>query len=736
MGLANGDGLTGGLATAATGTSNVGSYAITQGDLAASSNYALTYVQANLAVTQRALTITADARSRIYGEANPALTYSIGGMGLANGDGLIGGLATAATGTSNVGSHAITQGDLAASSNYAVTYAGADLTVTPRAITITAHAGGRIYGDANPALAYSVGGMGLVNGDSLSGSLATSATSSSNVGSYPITQGDLAASSNYAVSYVGASFTIAQRAITVTADAKGRAYGDANPALTWQVTTGSLAAGDSLTGSLATVATSASNVGSYAITQGDLAASSNYAMTYVGASLAVSQRAITVTADARSRTYGEANPALTYSIGGMGLANGDSLTGGLATAATGTSNVGSYAITQGDLAASSNYALTYVGASLALTQRAITITADAKSRIYGDANPALTYSIGGMGLANGDSLTGGLATAATGTSNVGSHAITQGDLAASSNYAITYLGASLAVTRRAITVTADAKSRVYGDADPALTWQVTGGSLVNGDSLSGGLATAATGTSTVGSYAITQGTLGNANYAVTFAGAALAVTPREITVIADARSRIYGEANPALTYTVGGMGLVNGDSLSGALATAATGLSGAGSYAIALGSLANANYAITGFAGASLTVTPRPVTITAFDLAKSFGQPDPALAYNVGGMGLVNGDQVTGALAREAGETVGSYAILQGSLALSANYLLTFQPGRLSVSPVPAPVAISQLATLAAPAPPQSGSGGTTVLDSLTQDGADGTGSSCRAQPAGGMTCP
>ena len=737
--LAAGDSLTGNLATAATGASNVGSYAVAQGDLAASSNYALNYVGATLVVTQRALTITADAKSRIYGEANPALTYSVGGMGLVAGDSLTGGLATAATTTSNVGGHAIMQGDLAASSNYAVTYVGASLSVTRRALTITADAKNRVYGDANPALTYSVGGLGLVNGDSLTGGLATAATSGSNVGSYAITQGDLAASANYAVTYTGASLAISQRAITVTADARSRAYGDANPALTWQVTSGSLATGDTLSGGLATSATGTSNVGSYAIAQGDLAASANYALTYVGASLAVTQRAITVTADARSRAYGEANPALTYSVGGMGLANGESLTGGLATAATSTSNVGSYAITQGDLAASSNYALTYVGAGLAVTQRTLTVIADAKTRIYGDANPALTYSIGGMGLANGDSLTGSLATAATGTSNVGSYAVTQGDLAASSNYAVTYVGAGLTVTQRAITVAADARSRIYGDANPALTWQVTSGSLINGDSLSGSLATAATSTSHVGTYAITRGTLGNDNYAVTYAGADLAVTQRQITITADAKSRIYGEANPALTYSVGGMGLVNGDALSGALATAATGLSGIGAYAIAQGSLANANYAITAFAGADLTVTPRPVTITAFDLAKSFGQPDPTLAYGIGGLGLVNGDQITGALTRDAGETVGSYAILQGSLALSSNYLMTFQPGRLTVSPVPAPVAISQLASLSAPPPVPSGSGGTAVLDGLTgSPAADGTGTgiSCRPQPAGGMTCP
>ena len=161
-----------------------------------------------------------------------------------------------------------------------------------------------------------------------------------------------------------------------------------------------------LSGALATSATTASNVGVYGITQGTLAASGNYALNYTGANLTVGQRAITVTADAKSRAYGDANPALTYQVGGSGLANGDTLSGALATSATTASNVGAYGITQGTLAASGNYALNYTGADLTVGQRALTVTADAKSRAYGDANPALTYQVGGSGLANGDSAVG------------------------------------------------------------------------------------------------------------------------------------------------------------------------------------------------------------------------------------------------------------------------------------------------------------------------------------------
>ena len=411
---------------------------------------------------------------RAYGDANPAFTYTFYGLHTGDTSAILAGLSlsTTATTTSNVGSYAITAGGSVVSTAgqaYRLIQTPAALTVTPRAITVTADAQSRIDGDANPTLTYQVGGSGLVNGDTLSGALATSATTASNVGTYGITQGTLAASSNYTLSsFTGANLTVTARAITVTADAQSRAYGDANPALTYQVGGSGLVNGDTLSGALATSATTASSVGTYGITQGTLAASSNYTLSsFAGANLTVTARAITVTADAQSRAYGDANPALTYQVGGSGLVNGDTLSGALATSATTASNVGTYGITQGTLAASGNYTLSsFAGANLTVTARAITVTADAQSRAYGDANPTLTYQVGGSGLVNGDTLSGALATSATTASNVGTYGITQGTLAASGNYALNYTGDNLTVTQRAITVTADAKSRAYGDVNP------------------------------------------------------------------------------------------------------------------------------------------------------------------------------------------------------------------------------------------------------------------------------
>ena len=88
-----------------------------------------------------------------------------------------------------------------------------------------------------------------------------------------------------------------------------------------------------------------------------MAASGNYALNYSSAYLTVAQRAITVTADAKSRAYGEVNPALSDQGCGSGLVIGDTLSGALATSGTVASNVGTYGIGQGTLAASGQAAL-------------------------------------------------------------------------------------------------------------------------------------------------------------------------------------------------------------------------------------------------------------------------------------------------------------------------------------------------------------------------------------------
>ncbi len=600
-GVVNGDGITatfssaGDAAGAVVGTDG---YTITDalsdpnGKLA---NYTVHEMDASLTVSARAVTVTADALSKTYGNADPALTYKVTAGSLVSGDAFSGALTRVAG--ENVGAYAITQGTLALSSNYSLTYVGANLTISARAVTVTADALSKTYGAADPALTYKVTAGSLVTGDAFTGAL--SRVAGENVGAYAITQGTLALSSNYSLTYVGANLTISARAVTVTADALSKTYGNADPALTYKVTAGSLVSGDAFSGALSRVA--GENVGAYAITQGTLVLSSNYTLTYVGANLTINARAVTVTADALSKTYGAADPALTYKVTAGALVSGDAFSGAL-TRVVGE-NVGSYAITQGTLALSSNYSLTYVGANLTITARAVTVTADALSKTYGAADPALTYKVTAGSLVTGDAFTGSLSRVAG--ENVGSYAITQGTLALSSNYSLTYVGANLTITARAVTVTADALSKTYGAADPALTYKVTAGALVSGDAFSGSLSRAAG--ENVGAYAITQGTLAlSSNYTLTYVGANLTINKATLTVTANNATKVYGQANPAFSDTI--TGYVNNDPstvVSGvaSLTTNATTASSPGAYTITAsqGTLGATNYTFA-FQTGTLTV--------------------------------------------------------------------------------------------------------------------------------------
>ncbi|HCW0278445.1 TPA: filamentous hemagglutinin N-terminal domain-containing protein [Pseudomonas aeruginosa] len=675
---------------------NVGVYGINQGGLGlVSANYDLSYQGNNLTITKALLNVIADAKTKVYGDADPSLTYQV--SGLKNGDtagAVLNGGSLSRVAGENVGVYGINQGDLALNSgNYDLSYQGNNLTITKALLNVIADAKTKVYGDADPALTYQV--SGLKNGDTAGAVLnggSLSRVAGENVGVYGINQGGLGlVSANYDLSYQGNNLTITKALLNVIADAKTKVYGDADPSLTYQVS--GLKNGDSagsiLTGGLNRAA--GENVGVYGINQGDLALNSgNYDLSYQGNNLTITKALLNVIADAKTKVYGDADPALTYQV--SGLKNGDTagavLNGGSLSRVAGE-NVGVYGINQGDLALNSgNYDLSYQGNNLTITKALLNVIADAKTKVYGDADPSLTYQV--SGLKNGDSagsiLTGGLNRAAG--ENVGVYGINQGDLALNSgNYDLSYQGNNLTITKALLNVIADAKTKVYGDADPSLTYQVSG--LKNGDSagsiLTGGLNRAAG--ENVGVYGINQGdlALNSGNYDLSYQGNNLTITKALLNVIADGKTKVYGDADPSLTYQVSG--LKNGDTagavLNGGSLSRVAG-ENVGVYGINQGGLGlvSGNYDLA-YQGNNLTITKALLNVIADGKTKVYGDADPSLTYQVSG--LKNGDSagsiLTGGLNRDAGENVGVYGINQGGLVLtSGNYDLAYQGNDLTIT--------------------------------------------------------
>ncbi|HGP0019092.1 TPA: MBG domain-containing protein, partial [Pseudomonas aeruginosa] len=713
-GLRNGDSagsiLTGGLNRDA--GENVGVYGINQGDLALNSgNYDLSYQGNNLTITKALLNVIADAKTKVYGDADPSLTYQV--SGLKNGDtagAVLNGGSLSRVAGENVGVYGINQGDLALNSgNYDLSYQGNNLTITKALLNVIADAKTKVYGDADPSLTYQV--SGLKNGDTAGAVLNGGGlvrVSGENVGNYAIQQGGLGlVSGNYDLAYQGNNLTITKALLNVIADAKTKVYGDADPSLTYQVS--GLKNGDSagsiLTGGLNRAA--GENVGVYGINQGDLALNSgNYDLSYQGNNLTITKALLNVIADGKTKVYGDADPSLTYQV--SGLKNGDTagavLNSGSLSRVAGE-NVGVYGINQGGLGlVSGNYDLAYQGNNLTITKALLNVIADGKTKVYGDADPSLTYQV--SGLKNGDTagavLNGGGLVRVSGE-NVGNYAIQQGGLGlVSGNYDLAYQGNNLTITKALLNVIADAKTKVYGDADPSLTFQVSG--LKNGDTagavLNGGSLSRAAGEN-VGVYGINQGdlALNSGNYDLSYQGNNLTITKALLNVIADGKTKVYGDADPSLTYQVSG--LKNGDSAGSILTGGLNRDAGenVGVYGINQGGLVltSGNYDLA-YQGNDLTITKALLNVFADAKSKQVGTADPALTYQVSG--LKNGDSagqvLAGGLGRVGGEAVGQYDILQGGLALtSGNYQLNYQGNLLSILPLPVtPGDLGQLAAL------------------------------------------
>ena len=623
---------------------------------------------------QRRITVTAADKNKTYGENDPSFTYSITSGSLVGSDALSGSLTRSAG--AGAGTYSITQGSLA-NSNYAITFVQGALTIDRKLVTVTAADTTKQYGDVDPTLTYSItNGATLVGDDAFTGAL--SRASGSNVGTYAIQQGTLTLSNNYLITFVSGTLTIEMRSVTITADAKSKQYGQADPALTYQVTTGSLIVGDSISGALAR--NSGSGVGSYTITQGSLSLSANYNLTFVSANLSVTAKPITITANSlQTKVYGESDPTFQYEITNGSLESGDSLSGSLSRSSGST--VGTYALNIGTLA-NSNYEISFVSANFAITRKPITITASAKTKVYDQADPSLVFTVTSGSLVGSDSLSGSLSRVSG--ENVGTYAITQGSVA-NSNYDISYVGADLTIERASQNALSLTTSQITygtsvvlgsngGSGTGAVTYSVssagTAGCSIAGDTLS---ATGDVGTTCT--VTVTKALSANYNVA-TSSAATITVINRSITVTATSARKNYGDADPELAYTITSGALVAGDTLTGAL-NRASGES-VGTHSITQGTLANASYTIT-YVGANLTIDRRPITVRAANKTKVFGQTDPSLTYEITSGNLIGSDNLTGSISRNSGENVGSYAIGRGSL-VNNSYEITFVEATLTIA--------------------------------------------------------
>ena len=94
----------------------------------------------------------------------------------------------------------------------------------------------------------------------------------------------------------------------------------------------------------------------------------------------------------------------------------------------------------------------------------------------------------------------------------------------------------------------------------------------------------------------------------------------------------------------------------------------------------------TGSIEKNFTILPAPVTVTAEDKTKTFGESDPEFTATV--TGLVNNespDLITYTLTRTEGENAGEYTITPKGDAKQGNYVVSFVDGKLTINAEPEP---------------------------------------------------
>jgi hypothetical protein len=398
---------------------------------------------------------------------------------------------------------------------------------------------------------------------------------------------------------------------------------------------------------------------------------------------------LTVATANATRAYGQTNPVFTGAI--TGLANGDNITATYSCSATAASPAGTYPIIPSLLDPSNretNYTASLLNGTLTVLPATPSVTWTNPAPIaYGTALSSVQLNAAA-------SVPGSFAyTPANGTVlNAGANTLsvifTPADTV---DYSSAIGSVGLAVLPAPLAVTAADASRAYGQTNPVFTGAITG--LANGDNITATYSCSATAASPAGTYPIIPSLLDpsnrETNYTVSLLNGTLTVLP----------------ATPSVTWT-NPAAITYGTALSSVQLNAAASVPGSFAYTPANGAVldAGANTLSVIFTPADtvdyssaigsvgLVVLPAPLTVTAANASRAYGQTNPVFTGAI--TGVANGDNITAiySCSATAASPAGTYPILPSLLDPSnreTNYTVSLLNGTLTVTPAAPPTIVS-----------------------------------------------
>ncbi|MBR2839157.1 MAG: hypothetical protein IKE55_10265, partial [Kiritimatiellae bacterium] len=594
----------------------VSNAAISDGSNDVTANYDISYVDGELEVTVKEVTVTVtasvstNAYTGVTQTFTPVLSYESD-----EAEGSV--LFDATKVTTNI-TATLTRKDVGTTNqglapeqfgydddNLAVTFVIAqdgELTITKATVTVTANDATKVYGDPDPEFSWTA--SGLLEGDTTDFLVVTVTRTDADtlegrdVGIHQtiMPAGD-AEQGNYNVEYVAGKLTITKRRLTVAIPTITTTYNGQEQKFTLSAPTNSaeyisLGEGvfaypedEALFRRLWKYTVVGTNVNDVATVDSGLNEDDetldedfdqirknyNWNLMVTAGGLVIEPVELTVTVKDEEITYGDDAPV--YSFTYAGFVDGEderkldtepTATCSYNTASAATRHADVYDITAANgVAYKGNYTFNYVDGTLTVEKKEITITADSDTKSYdGTALTDDGYTITPAdGLAWDDAIES--VTIESSQTNVGSTdnvataaAIRNGNVYVTDDYDITFVNGTLEVTATAVTIKADDVGKVYDDdtlTDPELTVTVTG-LPENGAALVYTIARREG--QDVGGYAIsvTANAEDNPNYLITVEeGGVFTISPKALTVTAVDATKIAGNDDPEFTATAEGL---------------------------------------------------------------------------------------------------------------------------------------------------------------------------------------
>ncbi len=525
-------------------------------------NYSITYNTANFTIDPKLASVTPDAASKTYGDADPSFTGALTGFLAA--DGVTASYSRTAGETVGGSPYTISAvlSPAGVLSNYAITYNTANFTINQKVASVTPNVATKEYGSADPAFSGTL--SGFLAGDGVTAGYSRIAGETVAGSPYTISAvlSPAGVLSNYSITYNTASFTITTKAASVTPNPATKIYGSADPAFTGTLT--GFLAGDGVTASYNRTAgeTVAGSPYTISATLSPAGVLSNYNITYNTANFNVTPKAASVTPGAGSKTYGSADPALTGTLSGFVAADGVTATYSRTAGETVAGSPYTISAVLNPAGVLGNYTITYNTANFTINPKAASVTPNATNKTYGSADPALTGTL--TGFLAGDGVTATCSRTA-GETVAGSPYVISALLSPASvlgNYTITYNTANFTINLKAASVTPNAASKTYGDADPAFTGTLTG--FLAADGVTATYSRTA-GQTVAGSPYTISAVLSPAavlgNYSITYNTANFTINKRTATWTTNPNGKIFGAPDPSPLTTGSGSNFVASDNV-------------------------------------------------------------------------------------------------------------------------------------------------------------------------------